>query len=455
MKLTVPALAALALIALPAALVAQAEAPTEAGLRARVGPLDGKDYSAGYVRLGRRGEGMVFQPLAGAAVSPVAVVFTHPGGDNFTAPIGRELARRGFRTINVNARIDPALGVDQQLPVLSAAVAYMRSLPGVTRVVIAGHSGGAHQMTLYENVAEHGPSACNGPEKVYPCQASGLEHLAKPDGLILLDPPLGDFHGASSIDPASAGGVNARVPALDMFAKANGYDASAGKASYSAAFAKRYYAAQAARNAALLARAQARIKAIEAGKGLYANDEPLTVPGLGEDAGGARLYQSDLTFLAHTKAPHTLVKADGSEVQTVIHTVRPAQFQAAKQVRELGTSSSNTTVRGFLAHDGIRLLPDYAITADDIVGVDWKSGYDSAPGNAYGITVPTLVLTMGCHYLVVPGEVIFDRLASKDKTYAAVEGATHEFTACKPQYGDSTKRTFDYVAGWLSKPGRF
>ena len=62
---------------------------------------------------------------------------------------------------------------------------------------------------------------------------------------------------------------------------------------------------------------------------------------------------------------------------------------------------------------------------------------------------------MGCHYLVVPGEIIFDHLAAKDKTYATVEGATHGFQPCQPQYGDTVKRTFDFVDNWLSRPGRF
>ena len=87
--------------------------------------------------------------------------------------------------------------------------------------------------------------------------------------------------------------------------------------------------------------------------------------------------------------------------------------------------------------------------------MDWRSAYDSAPGNAYGIAAPTLVLAMGCHYLMVPAELIYDRLASKDKTYAAVEGATHGFSPCKPEYGDTMKRTFDFVDEWLSKDGRF
>ena len=62
---------------------------------------------------------------------------------------------------------------------------------------------------------------------------------------------------------------------------------------------------------------------------------------------------------------------------------------------------------------------------------------------------------MSCHYLIVPGEIIFDSLASADKTYAAVEGATHLFAPCRPEYGNTMKRTFDFVDGWLSAEGRF
>lgn len=451
MHRTMPAFLAIALLSSTAAIHAQsAQKPRE-----DQGPMTGTGFTTTYIRLGRLADGLLYQPSTKGPKNRIAVVFTHPGADNLPEPIGRELSSRGYTVMNLNARANPEAGVDLQLPAMSAAIAYLRGLPGIERVVVAGHSGGAHQMTLYANVALHGAAACNGPEKLYACQARGLDHLERPDGLILLDPPLGDFHEASSIDPAVNDTVNRRDPALDMFSPANGFDAAKGSATYSADFARRFHAAQAARNAQVLAHAQARLKLIEGGQGDYANDEPLTIPGLGADAGGARLYQSDLAFLSHSKAPHLLLKADGTRAMQIIRTVRPASMAAAKQARMLGTNSQNTTVRGYLAHAAIRLQPDYAITDDDIVGVDWASGYDSAPGNAPGITVPTLVLTMGCHYLIVPGEIIYDRLATRDKTYATVEGATHGFTACRPAYGDTMKRTFDFVDEWLGKAGRF
>jgi hypothetical protein len=457
MKIRIYALLSLALLG-PAALVHgqdAEDAPAQRRQTPPMGPVQGEKFKTQYIRLGQQGEGLLFSPTTPSPKSRIAVVFTHPGGNNFNAPIGRELASRGYLVMNVNYRAGEALGIDVQLPTLSLAITYLRSLPGVQKVVISGHSGGAHEMALYENVAEHGLAACNGPEKLYPCRGAALDKLQKPDGLILLDPPLGNFHQMSALDPSVSTDVNTRNPALDMFSAANGFDAAAMRATYSVDFAKRFYAAQSARNMQILAQVQERLKAIDAGKGEFANDEPLVIPGLGVDAVGARLYQPDVAFASHTKAPHLLLKADGSRAETIIHSVRPPQSQAAKQTRVLGETSTNTTVRGYMAHSALRTTADFAITEDDIVGVDWRSAYDSAPGNAYGIAAPTLVLAMGCHYLIVPAEIVYDRLASTDKTYAAVEGATHGFAPCKPEYGDTTKRTFDFVDEWLSTDGRF
>jgi hypothetical protein len=366
------------------------------------------------------------------------------------------MSSRGYRVVNVNFRGSKEEFADQRLPTISQGVAYLRSIPGVEKVLVAGHSGGGREMAFYENVAENGVKACNGPEKILPCTYPGLDRLQKPDGVIFLDPPAGAFHNTSSIDPAVEVEGGKRIAALDMFSAANGYDPVNKTGKYSAEFAKRFYAAQAARADRLINQAMARVKVIDAGKGRYADDEPMTVPGMGINATGARLYQPDVSFATHSKAPHTLLKADGTEVQTIIQSVRgPSGANAVKALNTLYVMSENTTVKQFLSHSAIKLLPNFAITADDIVGVDWESSMDSGPGNAQGIRQPVLVMTMTCHYLIVPGEVLFDHLASKDKTYVAVEGATHGFSPCKPEYGDTTKRTFDYIDRWLNQPGRF
>ena len=69
--------------------------------------------------------------------------------------------------------------------------------------------------------------------------------------------------------------------------------------------------------------------------------------------------------------------------------------------------------------------------------------------------MPALVVTNTCFQFVVPSEIVYDHISAKDKTYAGVEGSEHFFTPCKPEFGDTKKRLFDYVDGWLAKAGRF
>ncbi len=444
-------LAALAAFALLTASTVSAQVAPDPG----PGPIKAERFHTQYVRLGSaQSEALLYEPTRPNARGDIALVYTHPNSNVFTEWPGPEMASRGYRILMMNYR-GGGDGAEAMLPTISRGIAYMRAQPGVKRVILVGHSGGAPLTAFYDNVAENGPKvACQGPEKLYPCRAEGLADLQKPDGLVLLDPTLGAFHQMSATDPAFTD--KGRDPALDMFSPANGYDRAAGRATYGADFSKRFYAAQAARNGKIVSDALARLKAIEAGTGAFSDDEPLVIPGMGVMALGARLYQPDTRFVSHTRSAHTWIKADGTIVQAVVQSARPPSgAQAAGALRSLNQMTQNTTVRRFLAASAIRTGADFAITEDDIKDVDWTSAFTATPGNAQGITVPTLLMTMGCHYLVVPGEITFDRLAAKDKTFAGVEGATHLFNACKPEYGNTTKRVFDFVDAWLTNPGRF
>lgn len=418
---------------------------------------DQAPYESHYVRLSDDTEGLLLQPKTPNPNAHVAFVFSHPNRDNFKELPGPAIASHGYTVMLVNYRGDrdnPDAPPEDFLPSISEGIAKLRTLPGIDKVVLLAHSGGTHMGTLYENVAEHGPAACQGAEKIVPCDGEKIGKLEKPDALILLDPTLGAAHQMSAVDPA--GGGEKRDASLDMFAKENGYDIEGKKATYTPEFTKAFYAAQAKRNNEIVDAALERLKLIEADKGEFSNDEPFVVKGVGIRALGARLYQPDLSFAAHTKQSHMLLKADGTRPVEVIKSVRPSAGgkQVLTMLDELGAMNYSTTVRGFLANSAIRASADYAFTADDITGIDWASSYTSTPANAEGVTVPALVLTMSCHYLVVPGEVIYDRLGSKDKTYASVEGATHLFQPCRPEYGDTKKRVFDFVDEWVSKPGR-
>ncbi|RYY26900.1 MAG: hypothetical protein EOP62_09075 [Sphingomonadales bacterium] len=411
-------------------------------------------FRTSYVPLASRdSEALLYEPVEPNPKTRIALVYSHPNGNTFTEPLGPQMSARGYRVLMVNFHGTNEAD-DAYAPGISLAIGYLRKLPGVDRVIIVGHSGGGHLAAFYQSVAERGPDSCSGPEKIYPCRRQLVTGLAKADGIVLLDPTLGAAHQMHSIDPAVTD--TGRAAALDMFTAANGYDLANKSASYSPAFQKRFHAAQAARNARLVDQALTRLHAIEQGKGQFSDDEPFVIPGIGVTSTGARLYQPDISLLSRTRGRHLLLRADGTEAEQIVHSVRPPSGQqAVSGLRSMEVMAKNTTVRRFLAATAIRTTPDYAITADNITGMDWASAFTSTPGAAQGITVPALVLSMSCHYLLVPDEIIFEHLGSRDKSFAAVEGATHVFNPCKPEYGDTVKRTFDFIDRWLAKEGRF
>jgi hypothetical protein len=245
-----------------------------------------------------------------------------------------------------------------------------------------------------------------------------------------------------------------------MYAAANGYDASTGTAKYSAQFRKRYFAAQQVLNDRIIDDAIARLKTLEQTRGPSA-DEPMFVPGSVNATEFASLHRPDLSLLSHTRQPHTLLKADGSRPQVILRSIRPSTGPVGAEAINAAVSkttrpnSARYTLREYLANDAVRTTRDFALTEDDVVGIDWKTSNGGTPAQAEGITVPTLVMTNTCFQFVVPTEIIYDHLAAKDKTYAGVEGSEHFFTPCGPQYGDTQRRLFDFVADWLGKPGRF
>jgi pimeloyl-ACP methyl ester carboxylesterase len=440
---------------------AQSETAPRATAPMVAGPIKSDLFKTTYIKLTNADEAMLFEPNTLGAKARVAVLFTHPIGNNFDQPMGRELAKRGYRVLAINHhmtnRRSPGEVWDQvkNLPGISRGIDYLRTLSGVQKVVILGHSGGGELIAFYADVALNGPSACQGPEKIYPCRGDDLAGLSKPDGVILLDSTPGSFNRLQSLDPAVKDDSPIRDPALDMLSPANGFDPAAKRANYPPDFVKRFYDGQAARATSITKHAEERLKAIEQKESLYSDDEVMLIRGAKDGVGGARLYNPDPALLGRTREPHVLLKADGTKPEVIIQSLRPPAISYTKELGTLENNAIAITVREYLATSAMRFAPNYNITADDIVGVDWRSAAESTPGNAEGITVPSLIMVMSCHYMIVPGEITFRHLAAKDKTFAAVEGAVHTFTPCKPEYGDTVKRLFDYVDGWVDKPGRF
>ena len=169
---------------------------------------------------------------------------------------------------------------------------------------------------------------------------------------------------------------------------------------------------------------------------------------------GARPELADTRLLAKTHAPHLLLKADGSKPEQIIPLVMGPAGRPQDE-GQLFQTTLNVTVRHYLSFQALRVTPDYRMTGDNILGVQWRSTPNSIQGNLEGIRVPTLVMSATCAAHVVLLEIAWDHSAAKDKEMVGVEGANHGFTACRPEFGDTFKRAFDYVDTWLSKAGRF
>jgi hypothetical protein len=423
-----------------------------------------QDTRSTFVWLGRGVPGVLYEPLTPGARSHVGVFVMHAGGDYLRFHACTELSRRGYTVLCANnstsksGTIDSS--TDRTLLDAKLGVTYLRSHPGIRKVVLFGHSGGGVLMSSYQNIAENGLRACQGPEKVGRCPDS-LAGLPPADGLMLVDSNWG--HGAMmlfSLDPAVVGedGGQALNPELDLFNPRNGFNP--GGSTYSDDFRRRFFAAVAKRNNGLIEAARDRLALIEAGKGRYADDEPFVVPGGSFVGSNNRLFSQDVSLLSRTQKAWPLLRADGSTVTQVVHSVRVPE-NPTSNTASLERGALTTTVRRFLNTFALRVGDDYGFDADSFHGIDWASSYSCPASSVEGVTVPLLAMGMTGHWEFLAAETIYERAKSADKSIAFVEGATHGYTTCTAcekfpgQYGDTLKTTYDYVDGWLSKEGRF
>ncbi len=405
-----------------------------------------------FVRLSNDTNALLTEPAQPGPKARVVVINAHPGKVSaFEYFTGRQLVARGYRQIGVNF-YGPETTFEELLAPIAAAVRYARSLPGVEKVVLVGHSGGGPELAYYAEIAEKGPAACQQPNRLYKCDGKGLTDLPKVDGLVLAEANIGAPHRTMSIDPA----VDTRWPkkrnaALDMYAPQNGFDAKTNTASYKPAFLARYFAAERARSENLIADAQAKVRAIDAHEGPYNDDEPLIVAGMAENSMGSRLNLADGNILAQTHGAHLHLKADGTTPIEIARSTRKPAATAPNLRDTVEETTQETTVRHYLSYLAVTTTAAYQLTSDDIKGVDWRSSANSTPGSVENITVPTLVMAGSCTIHMIPLEITFDHSGAKDKEFVVVEGGDHSFRPCRPEFGDSQMRAFDYVDAWLSK----
>jgi hypothetical protein len=417
------------------------------------------------VHLGQGEPAVLYEPVNPGAKAQIAVFTMHSALDELTTTTCTELSKRGYRVLCVNNSNDKSRNfndgvLDQVNLETKKAVAWLRKYPGVTKIVLWGHSGGATVSTSYQDVAENGVKVCQDDAHIWKCPNS-LANMPPADGIILGDANWGIANDVlTATDPAVGidNGIRITHPELDMFNPANGFNPDGSH--YSSEFVRKFLAAQARKNNEVVDLALKKYADIKAGKGAYDDDEPFIIAG--SLFTGNKLYTSDLSLINHTHAAWPLVHPDGSTTAEIVHSVRVPTARANPSHSFYG-AALKTTVIGFLQTYALRVDPDKFSYGEETAetGVIWRSSRGTNPGNVEGITVPLLTMGMTGSFEMGAAEMIHNHAKSADKTLVYIEGASHGYPTCKAcektpgQYGDTVKTLYDYADKWLSKPGRF
>lgn len=398
-------------------------------------------------------KGALYRPDPGVYPVPrVGVVVMHRNS-NFLSHIStRELPARGFTVLAMNPRCDNnearcapwennALDVKQ-------GVDFLREQPGITSVVLLGHSGGGPTMSFYQAVAEHGVSFCQHPNKLIKC-SDRLAGLTPADGIILMDAHPGNgVNAVRRLNPAvtnDSAVLNQNreprtTPRLDPFSIDNGFNPD-GSSNYPEDFKAEYFQAQSERMNFLIAEALAQLQEIEAND---LGDAPFIVP-LGD---GARLSIGDLSIHNSTEQPRKLLKNDGTiEDRYLVESVMVPGLDP-EDARGFGATMF-LTVKSFLSVRAIR-------STDSMDGIDWCSSNNSTPCNLQEVSTPLLVTAMAGFYFIRDNELIYEMAASGDKDFFVIEGATHGGTPCTAceeypgQYDRATENLFNLMQKWMN-----
>jgi pimeloyl-ACP methyl ester carboxylesterase len=392
-------------------------------------------------------KGALYRPDAGPAPH-VAILIIHRTANVLGAAAARELAQRGFMVLGINPRSDnneAAVHFEANALDIKSGIEFLRTQPGITKILLWGHSGGGPATSFYQAVAEQGPSYCRGPNKLSECD-DALAGLPRADGLILIDAHPGiSVNGLRSLNPAVLDEHDPTKldPALDPFNPANGYKDGASR--YADDFKRRYFKAQADRMNRLIDKALAELKAMKSGTAPYPDNDAMMVTRFE----GARLMELDPSIHHGTVKPQRLLTNDGTIVTRIVESVRRPPRGYDRRNASFEGGARMMTLRSFLSANAVR-------AKDSLDEIDWCSSNNSTDCALPNITIPTLITAMGAHYFIRDSEIHYERSASRDKDFIVIEGATHGISPCAPcettpgQYANSEKNFFDYVKRWIT-----
>jgi hypothetical protein len=409
-----------------------------------------------FVPLGRVSAAL-YKPDSGAAPH-IAFLVSHRTGNNLNNSACKELAKRGFLALCWNTRFvnnEAAVRWEDIALDVKTTVEYVRGIPGITKVVLLGHSGGSPLMSYYEAVAEAGPGWCKGPDKLVQC-GDNVNGFKPVDGMVFPDAHPGNgvqsLRGLNPSVMAQADGTVKIDPALDPFSPANGFNPE-GASHYPKEFQARYYAAQSNEMNALISKAQSRMQQLKS-QPIYSDDEVFAIVGggfSGAGAGSADLNSMDPSIpeLMSTARPEKLLKNDGTIVTQIVHSVAVPEPENAKANHSFERGTKVFTLKSFLSANAVK-------STNSLDGIDWCSTNNSTMCAVQSIKVPTLIAAMGAFHFVRDQELMYELSGAKDKDYIVIEGAVHGYTPCKEcektpgQYSNSDKNLFDYIAKWAN-----
>src|SRR5437899_1837148 len=315
-----------------------------------------------YIALGRISAAL-YKPDKGPAPH-IAFVIGHRTA-NYLNHIGcRELSSRCFLALCFNTRFqnnESQVRWEETPLDVKAAVEFVRRQPGITKVILFGHSGGGPLMSFYQAVAENGPAYCQKPARLVKC-GDDLRGLPPADAIVFADAHAGNpVQALRSLNPSVTidGGKRYVDPALDLFDPKNGYNPN-GQSHYSKAFQDRYFAAQAKRMNELIDRALAIQERIKKGDYPYPDDDILLIPSGGNPGAGAggdaKLATLDpaIAGLRSTARPEKLLKNDGNIVTQIVKSVEVAEPGMAKTNRAFDTGTKIFTLKSFLSANSTR-----------------------------------------------------------------------------------------------------
>ncbi len=407
-----------------------------------------------FVRFPAGAQGLYWVPSSGP-ISHIALLVVHRDANVVNLFNPEETTKRGFSVLAVNTRfVNNEESVNWELIALDvrAGVRFLRSQPGITKVILYGASGGGPTTSYYQAVAENGPSYCQGPNKLTQCssdQLAGFTPADRADGIVFADAHPGN--GVNNLRKLNGSVRNERHPErtranLDPFSVKNGFNPD-GDSVYSEDFVKRYTDAQSRRMNDLIEMAL-QIKAdIEAGKHVPTDNDAFVVYRV-----SARLPEISTGVQCCTLNPAKLLKNDGTiDASQVVRTVRVPRPDNRERDASYSDGTLVRNLTSFLSAGAIR-------STNSLDGIDWCSSNNSTPCAVASISVPILVMSMQGHYFIRDGEVIFENSASADKDFVVVEGATHSGTNCTAcaafhgtgPYTNVPLNLWNYVADWAN-----